>query len=205
MSAAECVSADPRGLPAAPRCSRSSRKGPAGPSDNSLSRRSSSSSPFAGRMNDDRPRRRSGGGRSQAGPASSASDAPWNAVMEALAELWEDVNKLKAGRSVSSPAHTVVYDGAGTSTGEQRPRSLAYFSGFHDSASEGEPVGQDPGGSALLQAAKAFGPAELVSADIDPKIAEMVNFVKDDVSSPILLGLVVVVDFTCPIRHSIKE
>ncbi|XP_045133115.1 uncharacterized protein LOC123517182 [Portunus trituberculatus] len=178
MSAAEGVSADPRGSPAALRRSRSSRPGLAVPCDVDLSRRSSSSSPVAGRSDVYRPRRRSGGSWSQAGPALSTSGAPWDAVMAALAELREDVNTLKVARLVASPAPPVI-DGAGTSTGQHRPSSPAYFSGFHDSASDGESVGQDTGGSALLQAAKAFGPADQVSADIDPKVAEMVNFVFD--------------------------
>lgn len=179
MSATECGAAAPRGSPAASSRSRSSRKESVGPRDYDLSRRSSSSSPFSGRTVGPRSNRRSGGVRSRARQASSASDGPWTAVMLALAELREDVNKLKTERSVSSPAPAVVNEGAGTSTGERRPRSPVYFEGFQDSASEGEQVRQDTGASVLLQAAKAFGPADEVSADIDPKVAEMVNFVFD--------------------------
>lgn len=178
MAAVESGAVDSRGSPAVPRRSRSSM-GSAGASDYDLSRRSSSSSPLPSRPKVNTLQRRGDGGRSRTRQASSAGEGPWNAVIEALQEVRQDVNMLKAERSVSSPAHAVVNVGAGTSTGEQRPHSPAYFSGFHDSASESVQVTQDQSGSALLQAAKVFGPADLVSADIDPKVAEMVNFVFD--------------------------
>lgn len=179
MSALESDAGDPRRSTAGPRRSRSSRRGSAGASDHNLSRRSSSSSPSPGRPKVNRRQRRADGRRSQTRQTSSASEGPWNAVIEALAELRQEVNKLKAERSVVSPAPAVVNEGTGTSTGDQRPHSPACFSGFQDSASEGEQVRQDLGNSALLQAAKAFGPADLVSADIDQKVADMVNFVFD--------------------------
>ena len=173
MSATECGVAAHHGSLAASRRRGPARKGSVGPCDSDLSRRSSSSSPCHGRRVDPRPRR--------ARRASSASDgrAPWAAVMDVLEELRQDVNKLKAERSVASPVPTVVNDGAGPSTGAQRPRSPASFSGFLDSGCEGVQGRQDSGASALLEAAKVFGPTDVVSEDIDPKVAEMVNFVFD--------------------------
>lgn len=50
------------------------------------------------------------------------------------------------------------------------------FSGFVDSSSEvGEIRESTPGGSVLLQAAKALGPHDSVSEDIDPQVAAMIN------------------------------
>lgn len=177
MSGVESGEGGHRGSPTVPRSSRPSRRGSAGENDYDVSRRSSSSSPVPSRPEVNRPQRRAAGGRSQARQVSAAGEGPWNAVIEALAEMRQDITKLKAERSVPSTAPTAVNEGAGTSTGEQRQHSPAYFSGFNDSASEEEQVRQELGGSSMLQAAKTFGPADVVSADIDPKIADMVNFV----------------------------
>lgn len=183
MSASEAVSADPRGSPSAPRLSRSSRTVAAGISLHETSYRSSSSSPFAGRASVNKPPRRSGSGRPHARARAPSADPtpPWNAVLDALAELRRDVDQLKGVRSASSPTCTVVNAGAGTSSEHRQARSPASFSGFHDSCSdEGKRLDQTQSCSALLHGAMNFGPPELVSGDIDPKVAEMVNFLFDN-------------------------
>ena len=57
-----------------------------------------------------------------------------------------------------------------------QPTASPAFSGFVDSSSEdGEIRESTPRGSVLLQAAKALGPHDSVSEDIDPQVAAMVN------------------------------
>lgn len=135
IAASEEVSADPHGLPSAPRHSRSSWMVAARLSSHEMSCRSSSSLPFFGQVNVDKPPRHTGSVQLCARSSTAATTLPWSAVLEALTELWNNVNKLKVESSVSSPTHTEVNSGAGTSTGEHQTRFLAYISGFLDSTS----------------------------------------------------------------------
>ena len=122
-------------------------------------------------------------------PAAQASAPPaaWNMVLDALSELREEVNKLKEGQQSSphaAPGSTVVNLGASTSRGTcgNGARSPDSFVGFAvDYGSEdGEMQGVTQGCSTLLQGAKSFGPPELVSEEIDPQVAEMINYLFDN-------------------------
>lgn len=122
------------------------------------------------------PRRRMDRARPQASPSRDGLPEPsWQVVLDELARLKGDVAKLTAKR-VPSPQHQQVNFQASTS-GLQPTLSPAAFSGFVDSSSEDGEIKELPqGSSVLLQAAKAFGPLDSVSEDIDPQVAAMVNF-----------------------------
>lgn len=123
------------------------------------------------------------------GPSTSHSreddtPAPWTIVMEAIAELRGEMNKLKEqsqrtrkSSRVSKKSSEVVCMGISDSDGS--------FSGFRSDASvedmeDGEIQGVSRPGSVLLQSAKTFGPTEDVTEDIDSKVAEMVNYLFDN-------------------------
>ena len=59
--------------------------------------------------------------------------------------------------------------------------SPATFSGFSAEAGEVKAISLPtaPADSALIQGTKAFGPPDMVTADIDRSVAEMVNFLFD--------------------------
>ena len=131
-------------------------------------------------------------------PVSTQDSAPhsqWNVVLEALTELRGEITKLKVDRRVPSnspcvpqvsdvsPAHQPlrVNDGAGPSHGPPGAVSPASFSGFLEASSENDEAcvpGQSD--STLHLSAKAFGPPETVSAEIDKSLADMVNFIFDN-------------------------
>ena len=141
--------------------------------------------------------RRSGGQQDYVRLRDSAGDArgprcaspahpPWSAVLDALADLRGEVEALKADRQRQSPstrpAPTPVGDGAQEAPGPSPLCSPATFSGFSARASEVAPLSLPPApaDSALIQATKAFGPPDTVTADIDRRVAEMVNFLFDN-------------------------
>lgn len=121
-------------------------------------------------------RRRSEQVRQQASP--TRNDVPdWQVVLKELASLKGAVTKLTEKRELPSPQQRVNYQAS--TSGIQAPGSPEAFSGFVDSGSEDGEITEAPhaaGSSVLLQAAKAFGPLDVVSEDINPQVATMVNF-----------------------------
>lgn len=121
-----------------------------------------------------KPRRRREQARRTSPSREGLTVPPWQVVLDELARLKGDVAKLTAAGT--SPRLQQVNFQASTS-GTQAPVSPDSFSGFVDSSSEDGEVKELPSGSSvLLQAAKAFGPLDGVSEDIDPQVAAMVNF-----------------------------
>ncbi|MPC55315.1 hypothetical protein E2C01_049247 [Portunus trituberculatus] len=115
----------------------------------------------------------------QASPTRDSLPVPsWQVVLDDLACLKSDVAQLTANRAPSPQLQQVNFQVS--TSGLQAPVLPVAFSGFVDSSSEdGEVKEFSPGSSVLLQAAKAFGPLDSVSEDIDPQVAAMVNFCFD--------------------------
>ena len=120
-----------------------------------------------------------------------ANSPPWTMVMEALAALRSDMDKLKEERSLAtSGGADVAAAPGGVNSGpagqELLPSSSpAGFSGFpsvvHRLSSDDSDSQDDvPPGSVLLQCARAYGPVDDVSAGIDRHVAGMVNHVFDN-------------------------
>ncbi|MPC29290.1 hypothetical protein E2C01_022516 [Portunus trituberculatus] len=112
------------------------------------------------------------------------SSAPWNTVLQAIAELRSDMDKLKAERRqeglLKPNSNTDARPGASTARDDAEPDmpSPGNFSGFlfeEGSCEEGEIHGDNPVCSVLMQTSKAFGPVEEVSCDVDKHVADMVN------------------------------
>lgn len=108
-------------------------------------------------------------------------------ILEALAVLQEDVNKLKAAQQGVSvrdrvspePGPSFTGFGAGQDSGEGHalsasppPRPELHL---NESAEEGEITDEAPTGSILLQAAKSFGPVAECTEDLEEPVAAMVN------------------------------
>ncbi|XP_045122031.1 uncharacterized protein LOC123510744 [Portunus trituberculatus] len=115
---------------------------------------------------------------SQSGEVSNSS---LSKILEALAVLQEDVNKLKSDRGDSaSVGNGPAQDLGGTHefSVSHPPSTSGEFSGFRSkevSAEEGEIEDEVPSGSILLQAAKAYVPVDDCSEAIEEPIAAMVN------------------------------
>ncbi|MPC48717.1 hypothetical protein E2C01_042499 [Portunus trituberculatus] len=116
----------------------------------------------------------------------SPMPAPWSVVLDALAGLWGEVEALKADRQRLPPSAGSVRAPVGDSTlgtqGSSPSCSPANFSGFSARVSDDEDMSvlAATADSALIRATKAFGPTDMVSADIDHRVAEMVNFLFDN-------------------------
>ncbi|MPC93296.1 hypothetical protein E2C01_088420 [Portunus trituberculatus] len=125
------------------------------------------------------PRRRMEYARPQASPTRDGLPVPsWQVMLDELACLKSDVAKLTANGAPSLQLQQVNFQAS--TSGLQSPVSPAAISGFVDSSSEDGKVKEFlPGSSVLLQAAKAFGPLDNVSEDIDLQVAAMVNFCFD--------------------------
>ncbi|XP_045105428.1 uncharacterized protein LOC123500945 [Portunus trituberculatus] len=108
----------------------------------------------------------------------SQGAAPWEVVLTALAELRDEVNKLKRDRLPPTPTPCRVNEGASTSQGMQHNGSPVHnFTGFPDPICEASVLTeQNFSDSVLMHNAKVFGPLDTVSEDIDQQVAEMVNF-----------------------------
>ena len=117
---------------------------------------------------------------------------PWNVVLDAIAELRSEVNKLKEGKcsggvgggGVAVPTNSVD---AGRPVFTSAPPSTAEFSGFpadeHYISSEddeGDTVNDQQSVSVLQRCAKVYGPVDAVAAEIDGRVADMVNYVFDN-------------------------
>lgn len=115
----------------------------------------------------------------------SPAPPPWSVVLDALADLRGEVEALKADRRQLPPptgsAQVTVEDSTLGGWGLSPPCS-ATFSGFSARMSEDEAVSMPaaPADSTLIQGTKAFGPSDTVVADIDNRVAEMVNFLFDN-------------------------
>lgn len=114
----------------------------------------------------------------------SPAPPPWSVVLDALADLRGEVEALKADRQLRPPstgsAQVQVGDSPLRAPGPSPPRSPATFSGFPARVSEAEDVPATPADSALIQGTKAFGPTDTVVADIDHRVADMVNYLFDN-------------------------
>lgn len=122
-------------------------------------------------------------------PGRQAGPEPWALVLDALAELRGKVEALEADRQrrppspgpVQAPAHMDDVSVGDVPPGDPEPLppgSPATFSGFSTGMVEDEAmsVSGNPAESTLIQGTKTFGPSDNVGADIDPRVAEMVNF-----------------------------
>ncbi|MPC61451.1 hypothetical protein E2C01_055523 [Portunus trituberculatus] len=100
----------------------------------------------------------------------------------ALAELRDEVNKLKRDRLPPTSTLCRVNEEASTSQGMQHNGSPVHnFAGFSDPICEaGALTEQNFSDSVLMHNAKLFGPLDMVSEDIDQQVAEMVNFLFTD-------------------------
>ncbi|XP_071521826.1 uncharacterized protein [Panulirus ornatus] len=117
-----------------------------------------------------------------------ASAPPWNMVMDALAALRDDVEKLKEERNLgpsrgADDAAVAADVNIGLSSQVVPPsHSPTGFSGFTPAEhylSSDDCVSQNDGrpDSVLLQCARAYGPVDEVSDGIDQHVADMVNHV----------------------------
>ncbi|XP_071539209.1 LOW QUALITY PROTEIN: uncharacterized protein [Panulirus ornatus] len=117
-----------------------------------------------------------------------ASAPPWNMVMNALAALRGDVEKLKEESNLgpsrgADDAAAAADVNIGLSSQVVPPsRSPTGFSGFTPAEhylSSDDCVSQNDGlpDSVLLQCARAYGPVDEVSDGIDQHVADMVNHV----------------------------
>lgn len=117
-------------------------------------------------------------------------NASLSKILEVLAVLQEDVNKLKRDRGDSARVGsepgtsglrfvpTTALGGEHDLSATPPPSTTGDFSGFRSeevSAEEGEIVEEVPSGSILLQAAKSFVPMDDCSEVIEEPIADMVN------------------------------
>lgn len=118
--------------------------------------------------------------------ASAASQAPWDAVLQAIAELRSDMDRLKAERRQVDLQTPDKHESPGPSTRrEARPtmppagvHSPGNFSGFisEEGSSEVDEIQENtPFCSVLMQTSKAFGPVDDVACDVDKHVADMVN------------------------------
>ena len=128
--------------------------------------------------------------RDHAGDASGSRCAtptppPWSAVLDALADLRGEVEALKADRQQASPSPPTQLHAGDSTLGASGPSPLcspATFSGFSAGASEVGAMPAPPASadSTLIQGTKTFGPPDMVTANIDSRVAEMVNFLFDN-------------------------
>lgn len=117
---------------------------------------------------------------------------PWNGVLDAIAELRREVNTLKEGKCLGGdggggdavPTNSV---NTGRPVFRSAPPSTAEFSGFtaddHYISSEddeGDTVNDQQSVSVLQRCAKVYGPVDAVAAEIDGRVADMVNHVFDN-------------------------
>lgn len=122
-------------------------------------------------------------------PPSGPPPGQWNVVLDALAEMRSEIENLKRdrgslppGTAAASPASrsSRVNEGAGPSRGRAGCPSPASFSGFPAGSSDDDSVGEpcDPVGP-LLHGTKVFRPTDELAAEVDGKVADMVNFMFD--------------------------
>ncbi len=110
--------------------------------------------------------------------APTAPEPSWRLVLDELAVLKGEVAKLRANTHTHPPP--LPEDHLPGTSGTHHTVSPP-FSGFNDSSSEdGEIREVSQRGSVLQQAAKALGPPDSVSADIDQQVAVMVNQLFDN-------------------------
>lgn len=112
---------------------------------------------------------------------SSPAPPPWSVVLQALADLRGEVEALKGDR-LQLPSSNAAQGHGGDNAQGQSPPSHANFSGFSAGGSEEDDMSVPTASadSALIQGTKAFGPTDTTVADIDHRVAEMVNFLFDN-------------------------
>lgn len=144
------------------------------------SRRSSSRSQYGRR---DHGRRRDSVDVAHSSRSTSPVSPPWSVVLQALADLRGEVAALKGARQQVPPSNeSAQRHGEDSAQDRSSCTSPANFSGFLPAGSEEDAMSVTPAStvSTLIQGTKAFGPTDSVVADIDGRVAEMVNFLFDN-------------------------